>query len=593
MSKHAFSTATVISRTTGKPHHSHHNWRTRIAAAFGGGLLAATSLGLPATHAAQLVTLSLGAAERSIEVSDLVTFANTDDIPRGLQWYVDRFEPDQVDEFRSLLSTEFEIDPLSTSRFLNGPLGSILLERLLVLFRTNDPDTTLKALRSAIVLAAFDREEGFSIINVIQKWPLREVELNFNVALDAIEDAEQLFVETEKVSAYLRQEAIIETANTDLPANLPNLRDPGIFTWTIESVQLVNAERIGRNLISADIYMPEGLDEEAPLVVISHGLGSSRTTFGYLAEHLASHGIAVAAIEHPATNSVSVEQFFAGFLTPAGTDIFLQRPRDITLLLDELEAMTAPGARWEGQMNTSNVGVVGQSLGGYTALAIGGADLDINHLRQECETTLQSLPFNLSIELQCQLLDAEEPLNDRYSLRDDRVAAVMAINPVSSAIFGPAGMGELEIPITIVASRNDFFAPAIPEQVFPYIWTGSTEGKYLVYVENATHFSFLGNGESGASASLLPSEMLGPEPEGAQPVLQALGTAFMQRYLDETDLDRTSAVADIYSNAYLGRIEHPSFRFFLSNSLSMDDINLAIAAPLSQEGADPLPIPFF
>lgn len=582
MSNHAFSQATVGLR------HSRHTWKHRIIATLGGALLTAISLGHPSANAARLVTLSLGAAERSIEVSDLVTFATTDEIPRGLQWYVDRFEPDQVEEFRSLLSTEFEIEPLSTSRFLNGPLGSILLERLLVLFRTNNPDATLKALRSAIVLAAFDREEGFSIMNIIQKWPLREVELNFNVALDAIEDAEQLFVETEKVSAYLRQEAIVETANTDLPNDLPNLRDPGEFSWVIESVQLVNTERIGRNLISADVYIPEGLDGEAPLAVVSHGLGSSRSTFEYLAEHLASHGIAVASIEHPATNGASVEQFFSGFLTPAGTDIFLQRPRDITLLLNELEAMTAPGARWEGRLDTDHVGVIGQSLGGYTALAIGGAALDINHLRQACETTMQSLPFNLSIELQCQLLDSEEPLADSYSLRDDRVAAVMALNPVSSVIFGPEGMSELQVPITIVASRNDFFTPAIPEQVFPYIWAGSTDDKYLVYVENATHFSFLGNGQGGASSSLLPNEMVGPSPTGALPVLQALGTAFMQRYLGNSD-----TVASIYSNAYLERIEAPSFRFILSNSLSMDDIDRAIASPLSEEGADPLPIPFF
>ena len=566
----------------------HHTWRARIAATLGGALLTAISLSHPSVNAAQLVTLSLGAAERSIEVSDLVTFATSDEIPRGLKWYVDRFEPEQVEEFRSLLSTQFEVEPLSTSRFLNGPLGSILLERLLVLFRTNNPDATLTALRSAIVMAAFDRDEGFSIINVIQKWPLREVELNFNVALDAIEDAEQLFVETEKVSTFLRREAIIETASTELPADLPNLRDSGTFSWATESVQLVNSERIGRNLISADIYMPEGLDEEAPLVIISHGLGSSRATFGYLAEHFASHGLAVAAIEHPATNSARVEQFFGGFLVPEGTDIFLQRPRDVTLLLNELEAMTAPGARWDGRINTSNVGVVGQSLGGFTALALGGAALDINYLRQECETTLQSLPFNLSIELQCQLLDVDEPLADRYSLRDERVAAVMAINPVSSVIFGPEGMGELEVPLTIVASRNDFFTPAIPEQVFPYVWTDASQDKYLVYVENATHFSFLGSSQSGASSSILPSEMIGPEPKEAQPVLQALGTAFMQRYLNQTD-----AVADIYSNAYLGRIENPSFRFFLSNSLSIEDIDRAIAAPLSEEEADPLPIPFF
>ena len=581
MSTHAIHTATIRSRR------HHDGWRIRIAAALGGALLTAISLGPPSARAARLVTLSLGAAERSIEVNDLVTFVTTDDIPRGLKWYVDRFEPEQVDEFRTLLGTQFEIDPLSTSRFLNGSLGNILLERLLVLFRTTDPDTTLKALRSAIVLAAFDQEEGFSILNIIQKWPLREVELDFNVALDAIEDAEQLFVETEKISTYLRQEAVLERATTEFPQGLPDLREQGSFSWMSESVRFINPNRQGRRTIFADIYVPDRSEGAAPLVVISHGLGSNRSTFGYLAEHLVSHGIAVAAIEHPATNSMSVEQFFGGFLTPVGTDVFLERPRDISILLDELETMTASGGSLEGRLDTSQVGVLGQSLGGYTALAIGGAALDITYLRRECETTLQTLPFNLSIELQCQLLEAE-PLADRYSLKDDRVTAVMALNPVSSVIFGPDGMAELKVPTTIVAGRNDFFAPAIPEQVFPYIWTGATDSKYLIYVENGTHFSFLGGDRENTRASLLPNEMIGPSPSEAQPVLRALSTAFMQQYVANSD-----TLSGIYSNAYLDWIDTPPFRFYLSNSLSLNEIDRAIAAPLSEEGVDPLPIPFF
>ena len=491
-----------------------------------------------------------------------------------------------MDEFRELLGTRFAIDPLSLSRFLNAPLGTILLERLLVLFRSTDPEATLKALRGALVVAAFDDAEGLSILNVLQKWPLREVELNFSVALDAIEAAEQLFVETEKISAGLRQQAVADSFAINLPDKLPNLRQMGGRTWSREELNFANPHRLGASHIAADLYLPSAGNDPAAVVVISHGFGSNRQTFARLAEHLASHGLAVAAIEHPATNSTSVSQFLTGVLTPVATDVFVERPRDISLLLDQLVAISAPGEKYHNRIDPSRVGVLGQSLGGYTALAIGGAQLDIEYLRQQCATSRQSLPFNLSIELQCQLLEAG-PLEDSYSLRDDRVVAVMALNPVSSVIFGPAGMGTLQIPLTIVAGEDDFFAPAIPEQVYPYAWAGSEE-KYLIYVERATHFSFLNDGQTEARAALLPGDTIGPDPAAAQPILQALTAAFFKQELGDA-----SKLGGLYSNAYLRMVNRPPFRFFLSDSLSVEDLNQTLAAPLSEDAVDVIPIPFF
>lgn len=577
----------------------HHQWFSgnlnhwvaeitkRLAFSIGGMVLTAAAVVQPA-DAARLLTISVGAAERSLEVEDLATFVRTDEVPRSLNWYVKRFDTEQVDEFRSLLGTKFEIEPLSVSRFVNSPLGNILLERLLVLFRSNDTEATLKALRGALVLAAFDDEEGFTILNVIQKWPLREVELDLNVALDAIEEAEQVFVEAKKISVHLR-DVRAETVEAKQIQGLPDFRQAGDREWTQQLLRFPNPNRAGQQTILADLYLPSAGDLPAPLVVISHGLGSNRTTFRYLAEHLASHGMAVAAIEHPATNSSTFDRVLEGFVTPLETDVFLERPRDISLLVDRLETRTAPGGSLEGRIDASKVGVLGQSLGGYTALALGGAQLDINYLRQRCAASTQSLPFNLSFELQCQLLKAE-PLQDSYSLTDERVVSVMALNPVSSAVFGPEGMKNLQIPVTIVAGDNDFFAPAIPEQVFPYVWTGGEE-KYLLYVVPGTHFSFLGEesiARSNHRLSIMPAEAIGPDPKVAQLILQGLSTAFFQKYLAGN-----SDAEGMFTNAYLTTLNQPPFNFLLSDSLSLEDIDRAIATPLSDEAIDPFPVPFF
>ncbi len=52
----------------------------------------------------------------------------------------------------------------------------------------------------------------------------------------------------------------------------------------------------------ADIYLPVA-QTPRQIIVISHGLGSDRTSFAYLAEHLASYGFVVAVPEHPGSNS--------------------------------------------------------------------------------------------------------------------------------------------------------------------------------------------------------------------------------------------------------------------------------------------------
>lgn len=54
--------------------------------------------------------------------------------------------------------------------------------------------------------------------------------------------------------------------------------------------------------VPVDFYVPNQQAKPGapiPVIVISHGLGSDRTTFAYLAIHLASYGFAVLVPEHP------------------------------------------------------------------------------------------------------------------------------------------------------------------------------------------------------------------------------------------------------------------------------------------------------
>ncbi len=102
-----------------------------------------------------------------------------------------------------------------------------------------------------------------------------------------------------------------------------------------------------------------------PLVIVSHGYPGSRYFLSYLSENLASKGYVVAAIDH--TDSVFGEEkgFQSTLLNRANDQLFA-----IAAILD----LTAkPGHFLKGIVDSGRVGVVGYSMGGYGALAVGGA----------------------------------------------------------------------------------------------------------------------------------------------------------------------------------------------------------------------------
>ena len=143
----------------------------------------------------------------------------------------------------------------------------------------------------------------------------------------------------------------------------------GEYRWHREVITFINPERSAPSI--ADLYVPQGELESVPVIVISHGVASNRETFAYLAKHLASHGYAVVAMDHADTNTEKFNRFLTGLEGAPDPQSLLHRPRDVSAVLDTLEekATEESGLR---SLNLDAVGVIGHSLGGYTALAAAG-----------------------------------------------------------------------------------------------------------------------------------------------------------------------------------------------------------------------------
>ena len=221
-----------------------------------------------------------------------------------------------------------------------------------------------------------------------------------------------------------------------------------------------------------------------PLIVISHGLASDRQTFAYLAEHLTSHGFAVAVIEHDDINLNKFDNFLSGSERFPEPNNLIDQPMDVKYVLDRLETEINP--QLQNKIDMQQVGVIGQSFGGYTSLALAGGELIADKQAIQCQEENQEVLLDLSSLAKCTFNELNRP---RVQLRDPRIKAAIAINPLGK-IFGRAGMSAIEIPTMLVSGTNDLIVPPVAEQIRPFIWLDDDLDKYLVLVKPETHFSF-------------------------------------------------------------------------------------------------------
>ncbi|MGD1930065.1 MAG: alpha/beta hydrolase [Leptolyngbyaceae cyanobacterium] len=455
---------------------------------------------------------------------------------------------DQLTSLQGFLNTDFDIDVVMMSRLSYSDVGTELLQRLGQIIQTESGANGAQAMRAALVLAAAD-ETGLTVLNVMRQFPLETIQLNLPLVQKVIAENQTTFQRQIEVVNRLQQQAQsqAEKGAELISTSASDPRQTGDYPWRMETVTFINPERPAPSV--ADLYLPDR-QSATPVIVISHGVASNRQTFAYLAKHLVSHGYAVAVLDHADTNTEKIERFLTGLEGPPDPQLLLNRPRDISALLDALEQQAA--ARSELQRLTfESVGVLGHSLGGYTVLAAAGAQLQRQQLAEVCGDTVAEQPLlNLSMLLQCRFL--ELPAAAAWDVKDDRIQAVMAINPLTSHIFGADGMGKLTVPTLLVAATDDYFVPALPEQIEPFELIAAKD-KYLVIIENGTHFTPLDLGEQVLA---IPDFLIGPEPALAQSALQAITLVFFERHLSE--LTDYSA---FLNQAYLNQLTSAPFQF--------------------------------
>jgi len=250
-------------------------------------------------------------------------------------------------------------------------------------------------------------------------------------------------------------------------------------------------------LLTAEGYalpnaLPDSSDAPYPLVIFSHGNAATRLQSVYFVEHLASYGYVVMAADDIGNTLAErlgeeEEAFINGFILNMS-----ERPRDVTRLIDLAES----DAELATFIDTTQVAVTGHSIGGWTAVAAAGGQLNFASLGNYCEDISETTEGGVCIfqDYAEEIIEGfgldEVPSGPLPSLQDARVSAIVMLAPWNAPLFDPDSLATVDAPsLILVGSLDDTAIPGRDARVFHQNLGGTARA--LVTFQNAGHFIFV------------------------------------------------------------------------------------------------------
>jgi predicted dienelactone hydrolase len=527
-----------------------------------GGWLAAPGL------AAEQVVVRFGPLKQSVSIADLEYFAQTGDIPASLRLY----SPLLTAQVRQTLESRLQLDPHVGDKLVEDLLHSSAGERFLNTLQVAMPDSNAAQLKTALTQAA-KQPAGMSLLGLLRTFPGHTVTIDATSAIALASQLNLPYWQSQALSSVLERELTVK--NDPLHANFDPTQTGPNWVWK-QTLTLRDYQR--DRTIPVDLYWSQ--KTQGPLVVISHGFGADRRFLGYLAYHLASYGLTVVALEHPGSNVAwltgnpmnPTTENLGNNILPASE--FIDRPKDVSFVLDRLNRLDHFSSTLQGKFNTEQVTVIGHSLGGYTALALAGAQLSLKHIRQFCDDPNPVIlsPADL---LQCSAADLPD---QPEKLRDRRVAQVILLNPVIGRLFDEKSLAQVKIPTLMLAGTNDTITPAVSQQFLPF--TQLRTSKYLLTAIGGTHLSVgdPANLNRALTQSIFVRERPDSETEVLRRLLRGVSLAFIKQLTPES-----SRYAQFLSAGYAQSFSTTDLKLRLNSDLPPNFSNWLKMAALPME----------
>ncbi|MFZ1983317.1 MAG: alpha/beta fold hydrolase [Desulfatitalea sp.] len=213
------------------------------------------------------------------------------------------------------------------------------------------------------------------------------------------------------------------------------------------------------------------------VILISHGTGGQRFNQFYLAEELAAHGYIVLAVQHP--KNCAGDDGDANLLRN-----LWNRPKDVSFALDQ--ALKEPGLA--AHIDPAKVGVIGHSIGGYTALVLAGAKPDVGKVAEFCSSIRGAFAGEFCSPKAAELSAWQQGrFLDFSHLQDSRIRAAFIMAPGVPILFNKSAMTSISVPVFVVFSGRDEILHGREQAYREYLSPTTT----FVELPEAGHYVYL------------------------------------------------------------------------------------------------------
>lgn len=239
-------------------------------------------------------------------------------------------------------------------------------------------------------------------------------------------------------------------------------------------------------ILSPTIRDAKIMNKSFPLVVLSHGTGGNRFGLAWLAIELAQQGYMVAAPNHWGnTFDNKIPEKFVQYW---------ERPLDISFLITSLLNDTS----FNTFIDEDKIGMAGFSFGGYTTLALAGADIHCELVKNSATTKQGKKDFTIpELGDLRPLINKIDCQNIPATFKDNRIKVFVAMAPALGLGYDTTQTIDTQTiytqtPILIVGAENDQVAP-LTTNALRYV-SLLPNAKFIKLEGKVGHYVFLNEG---------------------------------------------------------------------------------------------------
>ena len=242
-------------------------------------LLAA--LAVPA-NAAEEISLIVGGPGLVFDfsVDDLETFIETGELKNEFRLAARFLNEDSRTLIRQGLNRPFPLDVVQTDNLLYSTLGRDLLQNLGKVVRVHRDVNGYYGLRGSIIGAAAQAgPDGWTVMDVLRQFPTESIDIRLQDLLALRRTLSVYFSYNRAAVAAVQGQSAAE-AQSQAPQTFSDLGQPGPYAFEQDTLTLTNSvlrqttQGIQVNYdFTVKAYLPQGLSQPAPVVIVSHGFG--------------------------------------------------------------------------------------------------------------------------------------------------------------------------------------------------------------------------------------------------------------------------------------------------------------------------------